>query len=472
MDEAVQLIARALPGPRGRGAAAVRRRTHVRDGRVLPGWSGCRWCSTSPTTRSPAGPWSATSWSIPTTWSPTPGFPHVGRHHAATACAAALCCPIPGGDAPVGRRRRLRDRAPALDRGRHRLRRVRRRDARGRRTPRTTWRTQLQHQALHDPLTGLPNRALVMDRIDNALGRSARRGSMLAVLLLDLDDFKSVNDSLGHGRGDDLLAELALRFERVVRDGDTVARLGGDEFVVVCEDVAGEHDVAFVAEALLEAVRRRRPARRPPGQPDRQRRGGARGRWRREHGRAAQRGGHRDVPREARPARHLPHLRRGDARRRARPDQRRRRAALGGPRRAGSTSTSSRSSTWPPADVVAMEALARWTNDAGQRVPPDVFIPVAEETGLIGELGAAVLRGAVRRAVGWQRIREVRGARQRQRPRAAQPDVPRPGAVHARGGRVWHPTCSAWRSPSRSSSTTTRPRRTPSPGSATRASRC
>src|SRR4029079_12773662 len=68
-----------------------------------------------------------------------------------------------------------------------------------------------------------------------------------------LDDFKTVNDSLGHGRGDDLLAELALRLARGVRGGDTVDRLGGDEFVVVCEDVSSEQDVAFVAEALLEA---------------------------------------------------------------------------------------------------------------------------------------------------------------------------------------------------------------------------
>ena len=119
---------------------------------------------------------------------------------------------------------------------------------------------QLQHQALHDPLTGLPNRALVLDRIDNALGRSARRGTLLAVLLLDLDDFKTVNDSLGHGSGDELLAELAPRFEQVVRDGDTVARLGGDEFVVVCEDV-GERAGRRV-HGRGAAARPARPARR------------------------------------------------------------------------------------------------------------------------------------------------------------------------------------------------------------------
>ncbi len=159
--------------------------------------------------------------------------------------------------------------------------------------------TALQHQALHDPLTGLPNRALVMDRIEHALARAARQGSVLAVLLLDLDDFKSVNDSLGHGSGDELLAELALRFERTVGDGDTVARLGGDEFVVVCEDVATEQDVAFVAEALLEACARgveldgrRLTLSASVGVALASDRRG-------EHRHAAQRGGHRDVPREA-----------------------------------------------------------------------------------------------------------------------------------------------------------------------------
>ena len=115
---------------------------------------------------------------------------------------------------------------------------------------------ELQHQALHDSLTTLPNRALALDRIDRALVRTRTTGGQMAVLLLDLDDFKAVNDSLGHGVGDRLLKQLAARFEAALDASDTVARLGGDEFVVVCENLAGEDDVAFLAETAA-----RRPAR-------------------------------------------------------------------------------------------------------------------------------------------------------------------------------------------------------------------
>ena len=125
---------------------------------------------------------------------------------------------------------------------------------------------RLQHQALHDALTGLPNRSLVLDRIEHALDRSARGTGLLAVLLLDLDDFKTVNDSLGHGVGD---AAAGRRWRDgssdAVRPGDTVARLGGDEFVVLCEDLSDEDEVALVAEKVLEsccARRRRSPADR------------------------------------------------------------------------------------------------------------------------------------------------------------------------------------------------------------------
>ncbi len=113
---------------------------------------------------------------------------------------------------------------------------------------------QLEHQAFHDPLTGLPNRALVRDRIDLALKRAARSGNPVSVLLLDLDDFKNVNDSLGHAAGDRLLTDAADRVRRVLRPADTPARLGGDEFAVLLED-ADAATAARVASRVIDAFR-------------------------------------------------------------------------------------------------------------------------------------------------------------------------------------------------------------------------
>src|SRR5207253_8495121 len=96
---------------------------------------------------------------------------------------------------------------------------------------------RLAHQALHDPLTELPNRALFLDRLALALARLRRRPSHLAVLFADVDRFKVVNDSLGHDAGDRLLVALARRLRDVLRPGDTLARFGSDEFAVLCEAV-------------------------------------------------------------------------------------------------------------------------------------------------------------------------------------------------------------------------------------------
>lgn len=113
---------------------------------------------------------------------------------------------------------------------------------------------RLLHQVLHDSLTGLPNRLLFMDRLQHALARSQRARTPVAVLFVDLDHFKSVNDHHGHRAGDQLLDSVARTLERAVRPADTVARLGGDEFALLCEDMSSEQDAVLVAQRLGEAL--------------------------------------------------------------------------------------------------------------------------------------------------------------------------------------------------------------------------
>jgi diguanylate cyclase (GGDEF)-like protein len=113
---------------------------------------------------------------------------------------------------------------------------------------------KLVHQAFHDSLTGLANRALFRDRVDHALARSAR-GERVAVLFLDLDNFKSVNDTLGHVEGDRLLQAVATRLLKASRGCDTVARIGGDEFAILLEDVHHVDDALVVVTRIMESMR-------------------------------------------------------------------------------------------------------------------------------------------------------------------------------------------------------------------------
>ena len=264
----------------------------------------------------------------------------------------------------------------------------------------------LRHQVLHDPLTHLPNRLLAADRLERALERSARTGTATAVILVDLDDFKTVNDSLGHAAGDELLVAIADRLVGAVRVEDTVCRLGGDEFVVVCEDLDGEIDAIAVAERVraswAEPIEVAGVSLHVVGSVGLTFVGG-------------------DSPREIAEAAEM--LRQADmAMYRAKAkrlggfevfDERMRAAAL----RRLSIATALRrdvdagglSLVYQPivdvrtGAVTAVEALARWhgPDDGIGAVGPAEFIEVAEQTGLIRGLGEWALTEACRTAAAW-----------------------------------------------------------------------
>jgi diguanylate cyclase (GGDEF)-like protein len=114
---------------------------------------------------------------------------------------------------------------------------------------------ELAFLATHDPLTGLPNRTLILDRIEQMLARSARSQTPVAALFVDLDNFKSINDTLGHGIGDELLRAVTARLDGVTRDADALGRLGGDEFVVISEELSLSVGPELIAERLLDALK-------------------------------------------------------------------------------------------------------------------------------------------------------------------------------------------------------------------------
>jgi len=113
---------------------------------------------------------------------------------------------------------------------------------------------RLQHMAHHDSLTNLPNRSLFYDHLNKSVARARRQENMLAVLFSDLDNFKQINDTLGHPIGDLLLMSAARRLTECIRESDIVARIGGDEFTVILEDINSPHDAAGVAQKILEAM--------------------------------------------------------------------------------------------------------------------------------------------------------------------------------------------------------------------------
>ncbi|HEX6460912.1 MAG TPA: bifunctional diguanylate cyclase/phosphodiesterase [Thermoleophilaceae bacterium] len=262
---------------------------------------------------------------------------------------------------------------------------------------------ETRHQALHDPLTGLPNRALFRDRLQHALARSRRKDTTLAVLFLDVDNFKVVNDSLGHEAGDELLKVLAPRLAESVRVDDTVARFGGDEFVLLCEDVAEEEEAIEIAARVQQCFARPLQiagaehfvtasigvALPTPGHdaPDTLLRDADAAMYQaKERGRARFEVFDADM--------------RASAVRRLQVEADLRRAVENGEMRL----------VYQPAididsgRIVAVEALLRWHHPQRGIVPPLDFIPVAEESGLIVPLGDWVLREAMTKGVRWRQM--------------------------------------------------------------------
>jgi diguanylate cyclase (GGDEF)-like protein/PAS domain S-box-containing protein len=269
-------------------------------------------------------------------------------------------------------------------------------------TERRAFQEQLTRQAYHDALTGLPNRALFQSRLEVALARAGRRLRTIAVLFVDLDRFKVINDSLGHERGDDLLVAVAGRLQEAIRDEDTVARMSGDEFTVLLEEVENEAEAAAVAQRVIDEIRR------PIDLGGHQVFVGA------SVGIALSADGEdraEDLLRDADLAMYRAKERGRSryeifettmgARARLRLDlESELRRALEGDELVLHYQPEVSLDT---GRIVGAEALVRWEHPERGLLMPDEFIPMAEETGLILGVGRAVLEKACAQAVEWNR---------------------------------------------------------------------
>jgi len=261
---------------------------------------------------------------------------------------------------------------------------------------------ELAFLATHDPLTGLPNRTLIVDRVEQMLARAARNQRPVAALFIDLDNFKSINDSLGHSVGDELLRAAAARLEGVVRHVDAVGRLGGDEFVVIAEELSLAAGPELVAERLLDALTQpfklgddgktcltvtasigiaagnRASAEELLRDADIAM---YRAKWDGKNRYAVFETGMQDT-----------------VQRRMELDMDLRQALENGEFFLAYQPTFALSDMRP----TGVEALIRWDHPQRGVVQPDAFIPVLEETGMITEVGGWVLREACRQAAAWR----------------------------------------------------------------------
>ncbi len=270
-------------------------------------------------------------------------------------------------------------------------------------TDRKALEDQLRYQALHDSLTGLPNRALFMDRLEHALDRSSRREQFVALLYIDLNNFKLVNDSLGHEMGDQLLIAVSKRLQAPLRSGTTLARLGGDEFTILLEDITNKDGATDTALRIAEefelpfTLGEREVFAKP------------------SIGIAlsasTSRGRPEDLLRtadiamyQAKSRGHVYSLAAGAERM---PSQALKRLNLEGDLRRAIVRGELRVYYQPvvllkSGRIVGVEALARWQHPERRLLYPSAFIPVAEESGLIVPIGQWMLEMACYQAQEWQ----------------------------------------------------------------------
>jgi len=267
-------------------------------------------------------------------------------------------------------------------------------------TSRKTAEEQLIHDALHDSLTGLPNRALLLDRLDHAMRRGGRSESTFAVLFVDCDRFKLINDSLGHLAGDQVLIEMARRINGCLRASDTLARLGGDEFVVLAEDLENRPAAIMVAERIRSVLSQ-------PFMLDG-----------RDYfistsvGIAYASADYREAGEVLRDADTAMYAAKAQGRDRYMIFERGMHLSavsqlqVANDLRRAIEREELSVHYQPIVDMASrklagFEALVRWRLPSGEMIPPDRFIPIAEDTGLIEPLGAFVLLTACRQMQRW-----------------------------------------------------------------------